>query len=104
MRSASPWIRLRHQVERPGWRWMVTAGARARKAIAAARAAGAVTVAEVLDGHVVLELECLDRVYLNGRGKMRSWRPRSKRCRQLACSTRLVRGLQDSGGGAPAGP
>ena len=48
---------------------MVTAGARARKAIAAARAAGAVTVAEVLDGHVVLELECLDRVYLNGRGK-----------------------------------
>ena len=30
------------------------------------QAAGAVTVGEVLDGHVQLDLECLDRVYLNG--------------------------------------
>jgi hypothetical protein len=26
-----------------------------------------VTVPELLDGHVVLDIECLDRVYLNGR-------------------------------------
>jgi len=44
----------------------MTAGRRARKAIAAGKAAGAVTVNEVLDGHVVLDLECLDRIYLNG--------------------------------------
>ena len=25
-----------------------------------------VTVNDVLDGHVVLDLECLDRIYLNG--------------------------------------
>jgi hypothetical protein len=25
-----------------------------------------VTVPELLDGHVVLDIECLDRVYLNG--------------------------------------
>jgi len=44
----------------------VTAGARARTAIAAANAAGTVTIGQVLDGHVTLDLECLDRVYLNG--------------------------------------
>jgi hypothetical protein len=44
----------------------VTAGRRARAAIAAARAAGMVTVSQVLDGHVLLDLECLDRIYLNG--------------------------------------
>jgi len=27
---------------------------------------GAVTVPELLDGHTVLEIECLDRIYLNG--------------------------------------
>jgi hypothetical protein len=44
----------------------VSAGARARTAIAAANAAGVVTISQVLDGHVTLDLECLDRVYLNG--------------------------------------
>lgn len=44
----------------------VTAGAQARKAIAAGNAAGMVSVNDVLDGHVVLDLECLDRIYLNG--------------------------------------
>src|ERR1700675_205254 len=28
--------------------------------------AAAVTVNDVLDGHVVLDVECLDRIYLNG--------------------------------------
>ena len=28
--------------------------------------AATVTVNDVLDGHVVLDLECLDRIYLNG--------------------------------------
>jgi hypothetical protein len=44
----------------------VTAGRRARAAIATAKAAGMVTVSQVLDGHVSLDLECLDRIYLNG--------------------------------------
>jgi hypothetical protein len=44
----------------------VTSGARARTAITAANAAGTVTISQVLDGHVRLDLECLDRVYLNG--------------------------------------
>jgi hypothetical protein len=44
----------------------MAAGRRARTAIAAGKTAGAVTVNEVLDGHVVLDLECLDRIYLNG--------------------------------------
>ena len=44
----------------------MTAGARAPTAIAAANAAGAVTISQVLDGHVTLDLECLDRVDLNG--------------------------------------
>ncbi|MGI5517456.1 hypothetical protein [Streptomyces sp. CA-106131] len=44
----------------------MTAGAQARRAIAAGNAAGAVTVHDVLDGHVALDLECLDRIYLNG--------------------------------------
>src|SRR5918999_238627 len=44
----------------------MTAGRRARTAIAAGKAAGAMTVNQVLDGHVVLDLECLDRIYLNG--------------------------------------
>ena len=30
------------------------------------RVAEAVNINDVLDGHVVLDLECLDRVYLNG--------------------------------------
>ena len=44
----------------------MTAGARARTAIAAANQTGTVTISQVLDGHVRLDLECLDRVYLNG--------------------------------------
>lgn len=44
----------------------MTAGARARTAVAAANQAGTVTISQVLDGHVTLDLECLDRVYLNG--------------------------------------
>ena len=44
----------------------MTAGRRARAAIAAASAAGTATVSQVLDGHVTLDLECLDRIYLNG--------------------------------------
>jgi hypothetical protein len=44
----------------------VTAGRRARAAVKAANAAGTITAAQVLDGHVTLDLECLDRVYLNG--------------------------------------
>jgi hypothetical protein len=28
--------------------------------------AGAVTVNDLLDGHVSLDIECLDRIYLNG--------------------------------------
>lgn len=40
----------------------MTAGRRARAAIKAANAAGTVTAAQVLDGHVTLDLECLDRV------------------------------------------
>ena len=28
--------------------------------------AAAVTVNDLLDGHVVLDIECLDRIYLNG--------------------------------------
>ena len=44
----------------------MTAGRRARASIAAASAAGTATVSQVLDGHVTLDLECLDRVYLNG--------------------------------------
>jgi hypothetical protein len=44
----------------------VTAGARARTAIAAPNQTGTVAIGQVLDGHVRLELECLDCVYLNG--------------------------------------
>jgi hypothetical protein len=43
----------------------VVARARARAAIAAANQAGTVTVSQVLEGHVTLEVECLDRIYLN---------------------------------------
>jgi hypothetical protein len=43
----------------------VVARARAQAAIAAANQAGTVTVSQILDGHVTLEVECLDRVYLN---------------------------------------
>jgi hypothetical protein len=43
----------------------VTAGARARTAIVAGNQAGTPTISQVLDGHVSLEVECLDRVYLN---------------------------------------
>ena len=28
--------------------------------------AATVTISDVLDGHVVLDIECLDRIYLNG--------------------------------------
>jgi hypothetical protein len=44
----------------------MTAGRRARMAMAAGKATGAATLGEVLDGHVALDLECLDRIYLNG--------------------------------------
>jgi hypothetical protein len=45
----------------------MTAGRRSRSAFAAGNAAGPVVrVGDVLDGHVVLDLECLDRIYLNG--------------------------------------
>ena len=44
----------------------MAAGVRARAAITAANAAGVTTISQVLDGHVTLDLECLDRVYLNG--------------------------------------
>src|SRR5213593_3348769 len=44
----------------------MTAGKRAQTAIAAANAVGTVTAAQVLEGHVVLDLDCLDRIYLNG--------------------------------------
>jgi hypothetical protein len=46
--------------------WVMTAGRAARRALAAGRAAGVVSAAEVLDGHVGLDIECLDRIYLNG--------------------------------------
>ncbi len=42
----------------------MTAGARARDAMAAANAAGTPTISQILDGHVTLEVECLDRIYL----------------------------------------
>lgn len=46
---------------------VMTAGRRSRSAFAAGNAAGAVVrVGDVLDGHVVLDLQCLDRIYLNG--------------------------------------
>ena len=45
----------------------MTAGRRSRSAFAASNASGPVVkVGDVLDGHVVLDLECLDRIYLNG--------------------------------------
>jgi len=45
----------------------MTAGRRSRVAFAAGNAAGSVVrVGDVLDGHVSLDLECLDRIYLNG--------------------------------------
>jgi hypothetical protein len=45
----------------------MTASRSARSAFAAGNASGpAVKVGDVLDGHVVLDLECLDRIYLNG--------------------------------------
>jgi hypothetical protein len=43
----------------------VTARARARNAMAATNAAGTSTISQILDGHVTLEVECLDRIYLN---------------------------------------
>ncbi len=43
----------------------MTAGARARTAIAAGNQAGTPTISQALDGHVRLEVECLDRIYLN---------------------------------------
>jgi hypothetical protein len=33
--------------------------------MAATNAAGTPTISQVLDGHVTLEVECLDRIYLN---------------------------------------
>jgi hypothetical protein len=43
----------------------VVARARAQAAIAAANQAGTVTISQVMEGHVRLEVECLDRIYLN---------------------------------------
>jgi hypothetical protein len=43
----------------------VVARARAQAAIAAANQADTPIISQVLDGHVTLEVECLDRVYLN---------------------------------------
>jgi hypothetical protein len=47
-----------------GWGagWCTTAGWSWRCAMASR----VVTVNDVLDGHVTLDLECLDRIYLNG--------------------------------------
>jgi len=44
----------------------MAAGARASRAAAGMRDAGAVTVSQVIDGQVGLDLACLDRIYLNG--------------------------------------
>jgi hypothetical protein len=44
----------------------MTAGPRSQRAFAAGNARAEVSVSGVLDGHVVLDLECLDRIYLNG--------------------------------------
>jgi hypothetical protein len=44
----------------------MTAGKHARAAFAAVNARGGVTVTELLDGNVELDVQCLDRVYLNG--------------------------------------
>jgi hypothetical protein len=44
----------------------MTAGKYARAAIAAVDTTGTVTVNQALQGHVVLDLDCLDRIYLNG--------------------------------------
>lgn len=44
----------------------MTAGARARAAVAAANKTNTITATQALAGHVTLDLECLDRIYLNG--------------------------------------
>jgi hypothetical protein len=48
------------------WRRVMTAGKRARHAIVAGNASGVIRVGDVLKGHVQLDLQCLDRTYLNG--------------------------------------
>jgi hypothetical protein len=45
---------------------VMTAGKRARAAILAGNSSGVVKVGDVLDGHIQLDLQCLDRIYLNG--------------------------------------
>ena len=50
----------------------MTVGARARTAIQAANQTGTVTISQVLDGHVLLDLACLDRVYLNAQNSYNS--------------------------------
>jgi hypothetical protein len=59
------WSRLAVSV-RASLEAAVTAGIRARTAIAAANQTGTPTISQVLDGHVTLDLDCLDRIYLNG--------------------------------------
>ncbi|MGH3851135.1 MAG: hypothetical protein ACRDRT_15830, partial [Pseudonocardiaceae bacterium] len=44
----------------------MTAGARARRASAAMTASARVSVPELLDRQVGLDMGCLDRIYLNG--------------------------------------
>jgi len=74
-----------------------------------------VTVNDVLDGHVVLDMECLDRIYLNGYvpnlqmgGQVVSFLtgqpdpiagdPGEDRHRVSSCSGVVRRGQPDSGG------
>jgi hypothetical protein len=45
---------------------MMTAGRRSRNAFAAGNARAGAKVSDVLAGHVGLDVQCLDRVYLNG--------------------------------------
>jgi hypothetical protein len=45
---------------------VMTAGKRARQAIVAGNSSGVIKVGDVLEAHVQLDLQCLDRIYLNG--------------------------------------
>src|SRR5207245_8509991 len=46
--------------DRRGWGWLTSSGADSLWVMAS------VTVNDLLDGHVVLDVQCLDRIYLNG--------------------------------------